>query len=253
MEPVRPAVDRYLLHLLTSRSLGARDFFETRTGVCRVIAPLTHELADTVGHWERLVLPLAQEVATMLRGQASEQRAYRRPRKVAAPLAAEKRSPTTSAPRVRTPRPRCAVCGTPVRKRSDRTCSAACEKAARVAAGQIGGARLRETAQRLRDEGRDPTATPEARANLATSMARRRAEQLVWDREHPGRPDPEVYRREILPKVELMSLKAISRATGLSVSYCARIRRGGLVPHRRWWEALRLGVIVDARRVMSQK
>ena len=238
MEPIRPVVDRYLAGLIACRTFGARDFFETRTGVCRVVAPLTHELADTIGHWECLVLPLAQEVATMLLGRASEPRAYRRPRKVAAPLAAEKRSPTTTAPRVRTPRPRCAVCGTVVRRRQDRTCSPACEKRARVAAGHAGGAKLQVMLTQLKAERRDPTATPEARANLAASTARRRAEQRAWDLEHPERPNPDLYRLEILPKVQQMSLKSIRKATGLSLAYCGRIRGGELVPHARWWEAL---------------
>lgn len=177
----------------------------------------------------------------MLLGQATEPRAYRRPRRAAALLVAEKRSPTTSAPRVRTPRPRCVVCGTPVRRRADRTCGPACEKQARVAAGQSGGAKLATTMRQLRDEGRDPTATPEARANLAASTARRRAEQRAWDLAHPERPDPEIYRRDVFPEVERMSLKEIGKATGLSQGYCARVRRGELVPHPRWWEALRVG------------
>src|SRR3954447_10985039 len=68
MEPVRPIVDRYLLGLLATRVFGARDFFETRTGVCRVTPDLAHELAAPVGSWERLVLPIAQEVARTLLG-----------------------------------------------------------------------------------------------------------------------------------------------------------------------------------------
>ena len=238
MEPIRPAVDRYLAELIARRTFGARDVFETRTGVCRVVAPLTHELAETIGHWEYLILPLVQEVAKRLLGQSAETGVYRRPRKVAAPLAAEKRSPTTTAPRVRTPRPRCAVCGAAVRRRQDRTCGPACEKQARVAAGHAGGAKLQEMLAQLKAEGRDPTATPEARANLAASMSQRRAEQRTWDREHPERPNPDLYRLEILPKVQQMSLKSIRKATGLSLAYCGRIRGGELVPHARWWEAL---------------
>ena len=239
MEPLRPEVDRYLLGLLTSRVFGARDFFETRTGVCRVVSPLTQELADTIRHWERFALPLAQEVAGLLVGGSDRARAYRRPRKASAPLAAEKRSPTTTTPRVRTPRPRCAVCGKPVRRRADRTCSAECERLARVAAGHTGGTRLKEIQQALRAEGRDPAATPEARAKLRASNARRQAERRAWELEHPGRPDPEVYHRDVFPAVQKMSLRGMRRATGLSLAHCARIRRGDLVPHPRWWEALR--------------
>jgi hypothetical protein len=79
---------------------------------------------------------------------------------------------------------------------------------------------------------------PEARAKLAASMSRRRAEQKDWDLEYPERPYPEVYRREIFPGVERMSLRAIKEATGLSFGQCARIRKGEAVPRPRWWEVL---------------
>jgi CRISPR-associated endonuclease Cas1 len=228
MEPLRPAADQYLIRLLTTRTFGARDFFETRTGVCRVNPTLAKELVETIPDWERLALPLAQEV-----------RSYRRPRKTIAPIAAEKRSPTTTAPRVRTPRPRCGVCGKPVRHRQDRTCSSECETRARIDAGHTGGTKLQGIMQQLRAEGKDPSATPEARAKLGASIARRWAELRSWELENPKRPDPEVYRREVLPIVEGMSLRAMRLATGLSLAQCARIRRGDLVPHPRWWNLLK--------------
>ena len=43
-----------------------------------------------------------------------------------------------------------------------------------------------------------------AQARLAASMAKRRAEQRASDRDHPERPDQELYRREIIPQVEQM-------------------------------------------------
>jgi CRISPR-associated endonuclease Cas1 len=238
MEPLRPAVDRYLLDLLTRRTFGIRDFYETRTGVCRVVAPLTRELAETSSSWERLALPLAQDVAGMLVGAGETPAPRRRPRKMASPQAPEKRSPTVGAPRVRTPRPRCVVCGKPTPQRSARTCSRDCQTKARIAAGHAGAAILQESSRRLRAEGKNPTTTPEARARLSESAKRRRAEQEAWERDNPGSADPEFYRREILPAVQGMSLKSIQKATGLSLPSCGRIRRGEQLPHRRWWEAL---------------
>ncbi len=66
MEPVRPVVDAYAFELLTSRSFAARDFFETRTGVCRITPPLTHELAMTLPRWRRLVGRVAEDFAAAL-------------------------------------------------------------------------------------------------------------------------------------------------------------------------------------------
>jgi hypothetical protein len=85
----------------------------------------------------------------------------------------------------------------------------------------------------------DPSALRPARVWKAASSG---AEQRAWDSVKPERPDPEVYRRDVSPRVGQMSLKASAKATGLSVSYCARVRRGALTPHPRWWEALGRGV-----------
>jgi len=47
MEAVRPAVDAYLLALLTERTLRGREFVETRDGCCRIIPRLAEQLAST--------------------------------------------------------------------------------------------------------------------------------------------------------------------------------------------------------------
>ncbi len=51
MEAVRPTVDAYVLKLLRSHTFPAGDFLETRQGVCRVLLPLTHLLAETAPVW----------------------------------------------------------------------------------------------------------------------------------------------------------------------------------------------------------
>lgn len=60
-----------------------------------------------------------------------------------------------------------------------------------------------------------------------------------WDAAHPGRADPALYREQILPALAQASASRIARATGLSLAYCARIKRGQAIPHARWWETLR--------------
>jgi hypothetical protein len=47
-----------------------------------------------------------------------------------------------------------------------------------------------------------------------------------------------LFRQELLPKLAQQSAREIARATGMSVSYCAKIRRGEVVPHPRWWAVL---------------
>lgn len=66
MEPVRPAVDAWVLDLLASRTFTKEDFFELETGQCRLMPPMTEALALTAPSWARLVLPVAQRVAAKL-------------------------------------------------------------------------------------------------------------------------------------------------------------------------------------------
>ena len=60
-----------------------------------------------------------------------------------------------------------------------------------------------------------------------------------WAREHPGQRDEASFKREIVPKLDAFSLRAIAKATGLSLAACSRIRAGAKVPHARHWGALR--------------
>ena len=66
MEPVRPAVEGYVLDLLASRTFGRAELFELPDGQCRLLPPLTETLARTAPRWARLILPVAQTLATAL-------------------------------------------------------------------------------------------------------------------------------------------------------------------------------------------
>jgi hypothetical protein len=55
--------------------------------------------------------------------------------------------------------------------------------------------------------------------------------------EHPGRPDAEIYWREIYPRVKGMQVNHIGQATG-PFERAGRITHGQIAPHRRWWEVL---------------
>jgi hypothetical protein len=50
--------------------------------------------------------------------------------------------------------------------------------------------------------------------------------------------DPDLYRREILPRLLGVRLSEIMQATGYSKSYCSNIRGGQFVPHVSSWPAL---------------
>jgi hypothetical protein len=59
MGAVRPYVDAYVLALVCQRTLSARDFAETRRGVCRILPALAKTLAETTTTWARQVAPVA--------------------------------------------------------------------------------------------------------------------------------------------------------------------------------------------------
>src|SRR5579863_3165732 len=148
MEPVRADVDAFLLDLLEDREFTARDFAELPNGICRIAAPLTHELALTLPHWRECLRPIAARLAQTFReALAKNGGSLRKPRIAAgfdpSPLCATPRKasqPRPYATRVwRTPtveaRPSnptaCAMCSEPVLKRRRRHCDACMPKARR--------------------------------------------------------------------------------------------------------------------------
>ena len=66
MEACRPAVDAYLLALLTQRTLSAREFVETREGACRITPRLAEQLAETCEVWRSHVAPVVEWTANTL-------------------------------------------------------------------------------------------------------------------------------------------------------------------------------------------
>jgi hypothetical protein len=89
-----------------------------------------------------------------------------------------------------------------------------------------------------RAEGRDPAHGGEAAAKRGATNARQLRESFEWDQQNE-RPDPAVFKTEILPGIQAIPLRQMTKATGLSEPYCSLIRRGQRTPHPRHWEALR--------------
>jgi hypothetical protein len=91
----------------------------------------------------------------------------------------------------------------------------------------------------MRASGADPTKTAEALEKVRQTRIRRHEEQLAWERVNPPAiADPDRFRVEILPQIKQISIRRLAAATGLSLRYCALIRRGERVPHPRWWDRL---------------
>ena len=263
MEPVRADVDAFLLDLLEDREFTARDFGELPNGICRIAAPLTHELALTLPHWRECLRPIAAGLAQTFREALANDGASPRIRSVSeerkrriasafdpSPLCATPRKasqPRPYATRIwRTPtvdaRPAnpiaCAMCGGPVLKRRRRHCDACMPKARREH-----GLRAIEAARNVlaaqTAAGNDPRRSPVVNRSRGEAISEGHRRNRSWAREHPGQRDEAWFKREISPKLDAFTLKEMGKATGLSLAACSRIRAGAKVPHARHWERLR--------------
>lgn len=98
-------------------------------------------------------------------------------------------------------------------------------------------AKMQERIRAMREVGDNPQARPEAKKRMAAGLVRRQAERAAWEAANPGPYDDEAFRRDVLPRIAGISVRAIMQATGLSTAQAWRIRRGKL-PHPMWWKTL---------------
>ena len=247
MEPVRADVDAFLLDLLEDREFTARDFGELPNGICRIAAPLTHELALTLPHWRECLRPIAARLAQTFRESlVNKGAALARSRLIPGISAAAspvRRSPLLATPRKASqPRPyatrawrtptvearpanpiACAICGEPVLKRRRRHCDACMPKARREH-----GLRAIEAARKVlaaqAAAGNDPRRSAavnerEARRS-ATDTAAIAAGRASIRVSATKRGSSARSRRSSMR----FTLKEIAKATGLSLAACSRIR-----------------------------
>jgi CRISPR-associated endonuclease Cas1 len=241
MEAVRPAVDSYVLGLLRNGVFRADGFHETRHGVCRLLPPISHRLAETAPTWAQKLAPVVEGVAADLLS-ASGSGISRLP----SPLTQTNRSAGREGVRraaARTTWPSvpiayqrmCRGCGRDVR--GDQRWCDTCRPAVKLQTGTEGLAKARALRARMHAKGLDPATSEQAKAKNREGRVRRRAEEVAWNRAHPETLDPEKFRLEVLPLINAVPVRRLARLTGLSVSYCALVRRGRYVPHPRWWTA----------------
>jgi hypothetical protein len=195
-------------------------------------------MVTTSPHWGRLVGRVAEDLASELEGSrtrssgtptpiSGRRRAAGRP---AGPAPIRKASPAK--------RTACSWCGNPALP-GRQTCGSEC--ADRVL-GQIHeqfAVASSERMRRLAGRPDHPGLTPAANRKRSEKRRAQRAEELAWDRDHPEPVDRAWFVREVAPTLSTLSAHAIARATGLSVSHCAKVKNGERVPHSMWWAALR--------------
>jgi CRISPR-associated endonuclease Cas1 len=231
MEPVRADVDAFLVDLLEDRVFTARDFGELPNGICRIAAPLTHELALTLPHWRECLRPIAAGLVQTFRDALAGKNGRRvTPASKRSPLAATPRKRSQPRPYAakawRAPRPEalatnpvaCASCGAPVLKRRRRYCEA-CLPRARRERGLRAIEAARKTLAAQAAAGKDPRASTQAGRKRGEANAEQHLRNHRWAREHQSADrDRAWFVREIAPKLKCFPLNAIARATGLSLA-----------------------------------
>ena len=228
IEPVRPLVDAIALELLERRTFRKVEFTETADGHCRLKAPLTHELAESVPRCSQALAPIAERVAHAL-GQAMAGKYVpvtpltRTGQREAQAVVKARKSATRGAAQSTTARQRasgktvapwsCPECGGQVTNHRHIRCDSC------IAA--------------------DPRQTSELRGRRGAAIAGRKKAQREWGGNHPVESsDPEYFRREILPGLAKVTLAEIIAAIGISKAFASQVRDGKFTPHVSTWPAL---------------
>ncbi|MGH9110023.1 MAG: CRISPR-associated endonuclease Cas1 [Acidimicrobiales bacterium] len=240
IEPVRPAVDRFVLDLVAERTFNKRDFVERGDGHVRVAAPLSHELATTLPTWRRAVAGHAEAVTHLFADQVAGKLALGTPLTRAKATAAQagvrrrktaearakaeavntehrlaqpiRRPRTIDVERVATLFATCVDCGGPLARSRHVRCPACWE--------------------------RQPGQSREARKRRGRSIAMARSELEQWKAEHPhANADPAAF-EPIRAGLATVKLSAIVAACGVSKATASSWRAGRYVPPVRHWDAL---------------
>jgi hypothetical protein len=86
--------------------------------------------------------------------------------------------------------------------------------------------------------GNDPRRSADVNRVRGEAISEVHRRNRSWVQEHLAQRDGAWFKCEIGPKLQAYPLKAIARATGLSLTACSRIRSGTKIPHPRHWATL---------------
>ena len=227
MEPVRSAVDSYVLDWITRQPLKREWFFEQRDGNCRLMAPFAVRLSETASIWRRAVAPIAEWVAKQF------WLTIRRPESVVPTRLTQnnkreaKGAPTQSPhARVLSQQNVCAGCGKLI-ERSHKWCYECAQK--NLTASFVAG----------RQSGRIASQSAIAKAHRKETKRRHDLARSNWSpSDQPVWLTHEAYAMQIQPRLASASLSQIASAIGVSLPYASDIRKGRRRPHPRHWEVL---------------
>jgi len=96
----------------------------------------------------------------------------------------------------------------------------------------------KETLSEMRASAQDPAQSEQARRKRIEKAREMSLAARAWERENGPVADPTVYEREILPRIQGMSVRRLVELTGLSEYYLWRVRKGEKRLHARFWERI---------------
>jgi len=229
MEPVRPMVEECVLDLAVQRSFRKADFTETSDGNCRLLAPLTHELASMMPIWAQRLAPIAEKVAHSL-GQAMAGKYV-----AVTPLTRKSHRQAAALVKAR----KATMRGVAANKRDHQRPTG---KAAPTlwSCPDCGGSV--SDPRRVRCDAcvdGDPRHAPGVRKARGTAISSRKRAIREWEEANPDAAyDPEFFRRDVLPRLGSVKLADIMAAAGISKGYASQVRAGKATPHVSTWGAL---------------
>jgi len=228
MEPIRSAVDSYVLDWITRQPLKREWFFEQRDGNCRLMAPFAVRLSETASIGRRAVAPVAEWIAKQFwtTTQRRTQSAHAPTHLTQAHRRAAKGASSETSMRVAQPTDNlCPGCGKKIRSESKTCvqCGVPTSTKNMLSAARIG---------RLTANGAEAQAKRaiKARTNALAQHSWKMADQPAW-------LTPELFSQKIQPLLSTVPMSAIRSALGVSKSYASKIRKG-YRPHPRHWLGL---------------
>lgn len=243
IEPVRPIADRLVLNLITNHAFRPGELHLLRDGRTRLDQDLCARLWPWMATFRKALGPVMTFLISRFRQMPkyTERAAFRLVEttpeiQTHVPLGQKRWAREAGLPLIR-PAGVCHSCGVLLEGVTGRLYCDAClpERRKEITEGSLsaGTDKLRE----LRRDGRDPAHGGVAAKERKDSLTRNRAQIQEWERAN-ARRDPKEFRRDILPRLQRVTLREMMRATGLCSGYCAMIRRGKYVPHPRHWKTL---------------
>jgi len=204
-------------------------FFEQGNGNCRLIGPFAAQLSETAPVWRRAIAPYAERAVKILwQGRSKRSPFNPLPTRLTQSMRSRAERPTSTSTAAILPktRPRCGLCGATVT-----TGSRYCVKCAPIV--------NRENLLQQAKLGRIATHSPSAEARRSATQKKQFTAIRKWNpSELPDWLDEKAYRREILPRLSKLPVKAIRLALDVSHPYATNIRRGTAIPHPRHWAKL---------------